>query len=107
MPNILSLLIITPLVGVLLILLVSRGRDDSHHTAKSIGLIISLMNLVFSFFMLKNFDHTFVSFQMEEKYHWIDLINSSIHLGVDGISLYFIVLTALLVPGFYISLFIS
>ena len=97
MQNIISLLIITPLIGALLIFLISR-KDGACRSAKSIGLVISLLNLVFSLVLLNNFDYTFTSFQMTEKYHWIDLINSSIHFGVDGISVYFVVLTAILIP---------
>jgi NADH-quinone oxidoreductase subunit M len=98
MQYILSLLIIIPLFGSLLVCLVTRSKDESGKTAKSIGLLISLLNFALSLIMLNHFDYTYVSFQMVEHYKWIDSLNASIHLGIDGISVYFVVLTALLIP---------
>ena len=97
--SILSWLILIPVIGVLLILITCRSREESCILGKYIALTVSMINLILALIVLKNFDHTIVTFQMVEKgYFWADSINLSIVLGVDGISVYFILLTALLIP---------
>ncbi len=94
---ILSLITFLPLVGVPLILAFARGVHADRN-AKIIALVVSLVAFALSLFLLHNFDPTESGYQFEEKFEWIKDSGILYHLGIDGISVYFIVLTAFLIP---------
>lgn len=103
-----SLLIIIPLLGVVLIILLDgHGEGDQVSTSsKSIGLNVSLINWILSIILWTKFDTNSSLFQFIEEYSIIPLFNVSgyvyngpnIIIGIDGISLYFVLLTTLLIP---------
>jgi NADH-quinone oxidoreductase subunit M len=94
---ILSLTTFLPLVGVALILLVPR-RDPAVATrnARWIALWTSLVTFVLSIFIWTGFDPTTPEFQFVEKADWLPTFNITYHMGVDGISLFFVLLSTLL-----------
>ncbi len=95
---ILSLLIFLPLIGAALIMILAQGNDQQKSkTAKSIALVVSFANFIFSLSTLKEFDQKTASFQMVERISLSETINFSYHLGLDGISIFFVPLTALLI----------
>lgn len=97
--SILSFTIFWPLVGAAFILLFIRGEsEESAQSARKAALWTSLFPLILSLVLWYNFDPSTAAFQFEEKVEWIPGYNISYHLGIDGISLFFIVLTALLMP---------
>jgi NADH-quinone oxidoreductase subunit M len=55
-----------------------------------------ILNICFSFVLF--FDPTVSTFQFLEKYNWFDSINVNVVLGLDGLALLMIQLTALLIP---------
>ena len=93
------LLLVTffPLVGVLLILLLG---STSKNTARWIALLTSLVTFALSLWLLMQFDSTKGGIQMEINLPWLTLGGNTVgfHLGVDGISILMVLLTALLTP---------
>jgi NADH-quinone oxidoreductase subunit M len=97
MRHILSVTIFLPLLGVLLILLLPKGVA-SDASAKRIALCITLADFIFSLLLWKNFDNTTAQFQFQEMHAWFAGYNINYHLGIDGISLFMVLLTTLLMP---------
>jgi NADH-quinone oxidoreductase subunit M len=102
MIGILSLTIFSPLVGVALILLLRMAGGSParqamvDQTAKGIALITTLVTLALSVLLVAKFDPNQAGFQFVENFNWF----SGIHyrMGVDGISVLFVLLTAFLLP---------
>ncbi len=93
----LSILIFLPLVGVVFILAV-RGNDaPALENIRRVALITTIFNFVLSLGLWFAFDPADGGFQFVEKSDWIPGL-ISYHLGVDGISMPFVVLTAFLMP---------
>ncbi|WP_331374007.1 NADH-quinone oxidoreductase subunit M [Sinorhizobium chiapasense] len=94
---VLSAVTFMPLVGVLLLLLT---REDSVYGRRNI-LNVSLLTTIFTFavslYIWYQFDPSNPGFQMIEKREWLGT-GISYHLGIDGISVLFVPLTALLMP---------
>ena len=89
----LSFLIFTPLIGALILLLVP-GRHVNAHRWGALG--FSLLAMAFSFLVALSFDNDVEGFQLVQQADWISLFGIQFKVGVDGISLVFILLTTLL-----------
>jgi NADH-quinone oxidoreductase subunit M len=95
---ILSVLTFLPLAGALIIMLM-RGRTEMiAKNAKMMALYTSLFVLAFSGFLLLKFDPALSGFQFVENNSWLKAFGLRYHVGVDGISLFFILLSTLLTP---------
>jgi NADH-quinone oxidoreductase subunit M len=95
----LSLTIFLPLSGVLFILL--SGSDDTAlvaRRARDVALLASLATFIASLFVWWSFDPSQSAFQLVEKREWFGVGGFSYHLGVDGISLFFVLLSTFLTP---------
>ncbi|MGK9231340.1 NADH-quinone oxidoreductase subunit M [Inquilinus limosus] len=96
---ILSLATFLPLVGAALILLLARGSEAAvAATSRWVALWTTLVTFALSIAIWLGFDPTVVGFQMEEKVAWFPDLNIAYHMGVDGISVLFVVLSAFLMP---------
>lgn len=97
---ILTFIIFLPLIGALCILLFARGQDlaTSARSSSMAALGTTLFTFVLSLYLPLNFDKTTADFQFVEHVQWIEGYNIAYHLGVDGISLFFIMLTTFLMP---------
>jgi NADH-quinone oxidoreductase subunit M len=95
MQNILSYIILIPLVGALLLLFIKR---ESAGLIKTLGLAFSIAVFVLSVFLFVAFDGTNPSMQFVQKVNWIEGLNISYHVGVDGMSMLLVVLTTFLTP---------
>jgi NADH-quinone oxidoreductase subunit M len=94
---ILSLVTFLPLFGALLIVFLVRGNERfARGTARWIALWATLVTFAISLVMVWRFDASSPEFQYVEKYNWLGL--ASYHMGVDGISLPFVILTTGLMP---------
>ncbi len=94
---ILSALILIPIVGAFFILVI-RGTDAvANRNMRHIALTLTVINFVVSLPLWLNFDFDSASFQFEEQYTWASGI-MGYHVGVDGISMPFIILTTFLMP---------
>ena len=93
---ILSILLILPVIGILLLTFIS-SNSESDVNLKQTALWVSFLNFIISLVVLFNFNQLDPNFQFVEKYYWLgDTI--SYQVGVDGISILFVVLTTFLVP---------
>ncbi|MEZ2330571.1 NADH-quinone oxidoreductase subunit M [Mesorhizobium sp. RCC_202] len=94
---ILSLVTFLPLVGVLLILFINDDNDNGRRNIRAIAFITTAFTFVVSLFIWSGFDNTQAGFQFVEKSAWLDS-GISYHMGVDGISMLFVILTTFLMP---------
>ena len=96
-PYILSLVTFLPLVGAGLILLarlLNKGSADS--AARWIALVTTVVTLAVSVVLVGAFDPSSAAYQFVERYAWF--AGAEYHMGVDGISILFVLLTAFLLP---------
>ena len=93
----LSSLLLTPLTGILSIIITSNifNIKDTNYF-KIIALIISLINLLISLIIFMCFDFSINQFQFIKEDYSVDSFN--LFLGVDGLSIYFILLTTIIMP---------
>ena len=97
--NILSITIFLPVLGALFIAFFVRGEPAARRrNARNTALFVTIGTFIFSLLLLYQFDPAISEFQFVEKYHWIEGYHIYYHLGIDGISLFFILLTTLLMP---------
>jgi NADH-quinone oxidoreductase subunit M len=94
----LSLLIAVPLVGAVLVLLVPGKDEERAGVVRQLGLGISLVVFALTIVLWSRFDPASADFQFVEKVAWIPAFGIDYHLGVDGISLWLVVLTGFLTP---------
>jgi len=95
----LSTIVFLPVIGALIIALIS-GRNEK--TIKWIAAIFTFIPMVLSFLLFGLFDRSASGFQFVENIPWISTIGANYHLGVDGLSLPMVILTAFL--GFMVVL---
>jgi NADH-quinone oxidoreductase subunit M len=97
--GILSTLIILPLAAAVLIFLMARGETEARQRlARTIALAASLITFALSIKLWLDFDATTAEFQFVEKHEWLPALNIQYYLGLDGISLFMVLLTTLLQP---------
>ncbi len=90
--GLLSLAIWTPIAfGIVLLAL---GRDDQAKTVRWVALIGALVSLLVTLPLYAQFDNHSAAMQFVENAPWIERFNMSYHLGLDGISFWFVLLTA-------------
>ncbi|MBS9476280.1 NADH-quinone oxidoreductase subunit M [Ancylobacter radicis] len=95
---ILSVVTFLPLVGALLIVLMIRGDDEiAQRNTRWVALWATLVTFVISLLLLVGFDVGGTEFQFVENTPWLGEI-ANYRMGVDGISLPFVLLTTLLMP---------
>lgn len=90
---ILSTLIFLPIGGAILIFLIKRTNET---LIKRTALLISLITFILSIPLFISFDKTTANMQFTETYNWIPEWGIKYALGIDGISVLFILLSALL-----------
>jgi NADH-quinone oxidoreductase subunit M len=95
---ILSVVTFLPLVGALFCMVVNGPKEAVDRNCRSAALITSLVTFVLSVILWVRFDPTKSGFQFEEKLAWVPALNIGYHMGIDGISLFFVLLATLLTP---------
>jgi NADH-quinone oxidoreductase subunit M len=88
-------MILVPFLGAALVALVPASRGDLH---KPLALVTSVITGAFSVYLLWSFDAAEAGFQFVVDRSWIADLGISAHLGVDGISLFLVVLTGVMFP---------
>src|SRR5438309_117661 len=91
---ILTLVTFTPLAGALLLMLLPRRDRD----IRIFSLVISLLTFILSLHLPVYFHRSLPGFQYEVDKQWISSPNIHYHMGIDGISLWLLVLTTFLTP---------
>lgn len=95
---ILTLTTFLPLVGALFILCIRGDAENVARNARATALWTSLATFVVSIFLWVWFDNSTADFQFVEKIAWIPSIGLNYHMGVDGISVFFVILSTFLTP---------
>jgi len=93
--HLLSLILFIPTIAAVVMLFLP-GQDSRLY--RWTAFIASLIPFVLTLILWINFDPNKTGFQFQESYVWYEAIHSSLHLGVDGISLTMVLLTTLLTP---------
>ena len=97
-PQVLSVITFLPLVGAFFIMTI-RGEDEVvARNTRYVALWTSMATFILSLFLWVNFDTTTADFQFVHRLEWMPAFNISYHMGVDGISMLFVLLTTLLTP---------
>ncbi|EJF75908.1 proton-translocating NADH-quinone oxidoreductase, chain M [Bartonella alsatica IBS 382] len=94
---ILSTVTFLPLVGVLLILFIKDDSEAARYNIRNVAFFTTVFVFIISLIIWAEFDYTNTHFQMVEKYNWLGG-DINYHMGVDGISILFVVLSAFLLP---------
>lgn len=95
---ILSLVTFLPLIGALFILTIRGEEAVVARNSRHVALYTSVFTLALTLFMFVQFAPESSSFQFLEEFSWIPGSGVSYRMGVDGISVFFVVLSALLTP---------
>jgi NADH-quinone oxidoreductase subunit M len=99
MPNILSIITFLPLVGAAIIFalrLMAKSDEAAAGNARWVALGATLVTLALSCLLVAQFDASNPAYQFVERYDWF--AGAQYHLGVDGVSILFVLLTAFLLP---------
>jgi NADH-quinone oxidoreductase subunit M len=92
---ILTTIVVVPAAGAVLVALASRARPE---LVRLLALLSSVLTGALTIWLLASFERDVEGFQYVSKHPWIESWGISWHLGVDGISLFLIVLTGVLFP---------
>lgn len=84
-----------PLVGTIIIFFIPNSYSK---LLKFVGLNFAFINFILSLFLGVQFDNSTAKFQFVDQLTWIPIFNVNYFLGIDGISLFFILLTTFLIP---------
>jgi NADH-quinone oxidoreductase subunit M len=95
---ILSLITFLPLVGALFCLIVNGPKEAVDRNCRSVAIVTTTATFLISLLLWVRFDPTKAGFQFEEKVAWVPSLNIGYHAGIDGISLFFVLLSTLLTP---------
>jgi len=97
MEYILSLIIFIPMIGAVSLIFVPRESINAH---RGVALVSSLMSLVASLILWQHFNPASGDFQFQEIYSWFQIgpVEIKYFLGVDGISLFLVILTTFITP---------
>jgi NADH-quinone oxidoreductase subunit M len=96
----LTVIVFLPLFGALLVLVAGgRGdRPDREATVRAVALAVSLVEFAATLYLWMHFNPGSADFQFVERVAWLPQFGITYHVGVDGISLFLIVLTGFLTP---------
>jgi len=95
MPGLLSVLIFFPALGALALLLL---RSDDHLWIRRLTVTISVAEFIFSLLLIPRVPLGVAGYSLVENFPWINDPPIHYHLGVDGISLFLVILTTFLTP---------
>jgi NADH-ubiquinone oxidoreductase chain 4 len=91
-----TLLLLTPIIGCLLLILIDEDSQNSKTKMKNVALITSLINFLFSIYLWVQFDSNTTQYQFVYEFNQFDFCHFNV--GIDGISLYFVLLTTFITP---------
>ncbi|RHW30152.1 NADH-quinone oxidoreductase subunit M, partial [Neobacillus notoginsengisoli] len=97
----LTLLLIVPLIGSLFILNIQENSIKNQIKMKNIAILTSVINFIISIYLWLNFDSNTTQFQFVSEFDYLTFCH--LNFGIDGISLYFVLLTTFITPIAIIS----
>src|SRR3954466_8676995 len=89
------LILAVPLLGALFVMCTARTEAPLH---RGIGLVFTLITFLISLLMIGNFDPKFDGFQLKFDVEWIPVLGAHFKTGVDGMSIFLVILTTFLMP---------
>ncbi len=92
----LTTLILIPLVGALMLAPMNETSDLDRSRIKRITLLTTVVTFIISMILWGEFDSSSSQYQFTVEYHQLRFLH--MHLGIDGLSLYFVLLTTLTLP---------
>jgi NADH-quinone oxidoreductase subunit M len=95
MNNHLSIITLFPLLGAIILLFIPKEQKN---TIRSVAFGVTLLDFLFSLPLFFNFQLGTSAMQFVERVDWIPTLGISYHLGIDGISLFLVLLTTFLTP---------
>lgn len=95
MENILTALIALPVSGAIMTYVLGRSCN---HTARYVALIITVVTFALSLIVAAGFESSSAEYQFVEKLNWFHGYEIYYHVGIDGISLWMVLLTTFLMP---------
>ncbi|BDA84458.1 NADH-quinone oxidoreductase subunit M [Aureimonas sp. SA4125] len=95
---ILSVVTFLPLVGVALIAITGDSDEAARTNIRRIALVTTVITFLVSLLIWTGFDNSLAGFQMVEDVEWLGVGGIGYHMGVDGISMLFVILTTFLMP---------
>ncbi len=98
MEHILTTLIVLPLIGAVVTYFAGRSEHHGAAAARGMALLWTGLTFLFSLGLLTHFDEASAAFQFVEKAPWFVGYDINYHLGIDGISLWLVLLTTFLMP---------
>jgi len=93
--NLLIYILMFPIIGIFILLLIPVYEEK---LLKTVALNFSCLSFVGSFILWIFFQKSIGSFQFVVKIFWLPILNLNFALGIDGISLFFLILTTMLIP---------
>lgn len=93
--HLLTLILFSPVLAAVIIFILPREQEN---LIRWTALVLSIVPFAFTIVLWFGFDRSLEGFQYQEMATWYSAINSSFHVGVDGISLTMVLLTTLLTP---------
>ncbi|PCH45609.1 MAG: NADH-quinone oxidoreductase subunit M [Hyphomicrobiales bacterium] len=93
----LSIVTFIPLVGAAMIFLIWEDSEIARRNVRLVALFTTIVTFLLSLKIWWDFDNSIAGFQMVERAGWIGS-SISYHMGVDGISMLFVILTTFLMP---------
>ena len=94
----LSVITFLPLTGVLFLMLIRGNAESIAANSRLVALWVSGFTFLLSLYLYFGFDPNAAGYQFEERADWITGSGISYHLGIDGISMPFILLATFLTP---------
>jgi len=85
------------------VVLLAMGRDDNARAVRWLSLVFALASFLVTLPLITGFDTAQAGMQFQTDLTWIERFNAHYHLGVDGISVWFVLLTALITVVVVIS----
>ncbi|MFC7296889.1 NADH-quinone oxidoreductase subunit M [Herminiimonas aquatilis] len=76
------------------IFVIAFGRDDNPNVVRTVSLVGAIVSFLVTLPLVSQFNNAAHGMQFVEKFKWIDIFNINYSLGVDGLSMWFVVLTA-------------
>lgn len=94
----LTLITFFPLIGIFIVLLVSAIFDNSLKHLKVGVFVVSVIEFLISIPLFTKFQNTYAGMQFEQQIPWLTDLGVSYHVGIDGISLFLVLLTTFIIP---------
>ena len=92
--SLLIYILILPLLGTVILLFIPSHNFE---LLKKVGFRVSCIVFVLSFYLWVVFNNSIGTFQLVTSNNWINILNLNLNLGIDGISLFFVLLTTMLI----------